>query len=52
MRDPESNMKNFDKQKAEIRKRVLEEKKNLLYNRYLESLRKSSKIMVGPGFKL
>ena len=52
LRDPESNMKNFDKQKAEIRKRVLEEKKNLLYNRYLESLRKSSKIMVGTGFKL
>lgn len=51
LRVPESDMKNFDKQKKEIRKRVLE-KKNLLYNRYLESLRKSSKIMVGTGFKL
>jgi len=50
--NPKSDMKNFVKQKAEIKKRVLEEKRNLLYNRYLESLRKSSKIMVGSGFKL
>jgi len=50
--NPKSDMKNFVKQKAEIKKRVLEEKRNLLYNRYLESLRKSSKIMVSSGFKL
>lgn len=50
--DPKSDMKDFTKQKVEIRKRVLEQKKNLLYNRYLKSLKKSSKILVGSGFKL
>ena len=50
--DPKSDMKDFTKQKVEIRKRVLEQKKNLLYNRYLKSLKKSSEILVGSGFKL